>query len=177
MVPRTLLFPDPMNHDECTPNGRLCRRSSSLSEAHSSNLFAYSSESFEDGLEINDIPILSSLRGKASGGRYQNGHAKGMVGSFERSNSVDEDQSDGNPRRECSGSNSGISGGSSIYEIADSAHATLKPRPLTNHQSNQSKNFSLILTCHWCRLSWNKALVLGTKPPKKQRGGTTGVHA
>ncbi|KAK0470353.1 uncharacterized protein EV420DRAFT_108695 [Desarmillaria tabescens] len=175
--------------DEHTPNGHLRRRSSSLSETHSSNPFVNGSASSDD-LGDNDTPIRRSLRGKASGGRYRNGRVKGMVETFERSNSVDEGLSDSHPRRERSGSNASTSSGSSIYETADSAYATLKPRPLPATPSDSSLSTSppeeepsieeLLANSHLSSVS--PVMERGdsssvTKRPKKRRGGAVGVHA
>ncbi|KAK0199402.1 hypothetical protein DFS33DRAFT_230453 [Desarmillaria ectypa] len=175
--------------DNHTPNGHLRRRSSSLSETHSSNPFVNGSASSED-LENNDTPIRRCLKGKAFGGRYRNGRVKGMVETFERSNSVDEGLSDSHLRRERSGSNASTSSGSSIYETADSAHATLKPRPLPATPSDSSLSISpseeepsieeLLANSYLSSVPLltergdNSSL---TERPKKRRGGAIGVHA
>ncbi|KAG7444646.1 uncharacterized protein BT62DRAFT_995167 [Guyanagaster necrorhizus] len=178
-----------VSDDEHTPNGHLRRRSSSLSETYSSNLFVNGSASSED-LENIDTPIRRSLKGKASGGRYRNGRVKGMVETFERSNSVDEGLSDGHSPRERSGSNASTSSGSSIYETADSAHATVKPRPLPATPSDSSLSVSppeeepsmeaLLANSHLSSVSpFTERLDSSsvTKRPKKRRGGAVGVHA
>ncbi|KAK0472019.1 hypothetical protein IW261DRAFT_1424628 [Armillaria novae-zelandiae] len=175
--------------EDHTPNNHLRRRSSSLSETHSSNPFVNGSASSED-LENNDTPIRRSLKGKASGGRYRNGRVKGMVETFERSSSVDEGLSDGHPRRERTSSNASTSSGSSIYETADSAHATLKPRPLPATPSDSSlsipppeeepsieellANSRLSSVSPFTEQGTSSSV---TKRPKKRRGGAIGVHA
>ncbi|KAK0193291.1 hypothetical protein F5146DRAFT_1029970 [Armillaria mellea] len=166
--------------DDHTPNVHLRRRSSSLSETHSSNPFVNGSASSED-LENNDTPIRRSLRGKVSGG---------MVETFERSNSFDEGLSEGHPRRERTASNASSSSGSSIYETADSAHATIKPRPLPATPSDSSlsipppeeepsieellANSRLSSMSPFTEQSGSSSV---TKRPKKRRVRAIGVHA